>query len=118
MADLRDALDEALDDLPRYMAVTQPAGGWVVGDPWPISKTCVYVDDVREMLRRTLARFEGGASENAGPESTQPPGSGKGAETASLTPPVAAAFDAQAAPGAAASAPTQSDSEAHRKEPS
>lgn len=51
-----DILDEALDDLPRYMAITQPEGGWLPGDgpSGPTMKACVYVDDVREMLRRKL----------------------------------------------------------------
>jgi hypothetical protein len=53
VAALRAALDDALDDLPRYMAVSQPEDGWLPGQPGrPTMKACVYVDDVREMLRR------------------------------------------------------------------
>ena len=55
-ARLFDVLDERLDDLPRYMAVSQPESGWLPGEPGqPVMKACVYVDDVREMLRRTVA---------------------------------------------------------------
>lgn len=55
---LADLLDDALDDLPRYMAVSQPEGGWLPGEPGqPLMKACVYIDDVRDMLRRTLARI-------------------------------------------------------------
>lgn len=54
--DVRDLLDDALDDLPRYMAVTQPLGGWLPGEgPGPTMMACVYVDDVREMIRRVVA---------------------------------------------------------------
>jgi hypothetical protein len=49
-----EALDDRLDDLPRYMAVTQPEGGWLPHHgEGPTMKACVYVDDVREMLRRS-----------------------------------------------------------------
>jgi hypothetical protein len=55
--DLHAALDDALDDLPRYMTVSQPEGGWLPGEPGqPVMKACVYVDDVREMLRRVVRR--------------------------------------------------------------
>lgn len=51
-----DILDDALDDLPRYFAISQPENGWLPMDPGasPRMKCCVYVDDVREMLRRKL----------------------------------------------------------------
>lgn len=52
---LREALDDALDDLPRFMAVTQPEQGWLPGDPGqPTMRVCLYLDDVREMLRRKV----------------------------------------------------------------
>lgn len=50
---LREVLDDALDDLPRYMAVTQPAKGWLPGEgECPTMIACVSVDDAREMIRR------------------------------------------------------------------
>lgn len=55
LSDLRAQLDDALDDLPRYFAVSQPANGWLPGEgEGPTMKACVYIDDVREMLRRKI----------------------------------------------------------------
>lgn len=51
---LRERLDDALDDLPRFMAiVNQSEDGWLPGEGMgPTMETCVSVDDVRAMLRR------------------------------------------------------------------
>jgi hypothetical protein len=59
IGELHAQLDDELDDLPRYMAiVNQSEKGWMPGDPieGPTMVTCVTVDDVRDMLRRKLAR--------------------------------------------------------------
>jgi hypothetical protein len=59
MSGLREVLDDALDDLPRYMAVTQPARGWMLGEgDGPTMIACVSIDDVREMLRRQVRSDE------------------------------------------------------------
>jgi hypothetical protein len=55
---IRELLDDALDDLPRFFAVGgQAEGGWVLGGgDGPRMVTCVSVDDVREMLRRKVTK--------------------------------------------------------------
>lgn len=56
MRELWLEVDDALDDLPRFMAVTnQSKEGWLPGsEDAPSMETCVSVDDVRRLLRAKL----------------------------------------------------------------
>lgn len=53
---LRGLLDDALDDLPRYTAISQPKGGWLPfsDDEPPVATACVSLDDARTMFRQLL----------------------------------------------------------------
>lgn len=56
MRELWLEVDDALDDLPRYMAVTnQSKEGWLPGsEDAPSMETCLSVNDVRRLLRAKL----------------------------------------------------------------
>jgi hypothetical protein len=68
------ALDERLDDLPRYYAIVdQPAAGVVLGDASdPHMETCVRVADVREMLRRSVRPPRDEAADHSEPPELPP----------------------------------------------